>query len=577
MVERSSRRQAVAIQKLIHQSAVNRAEGALADAKNLPQPVEPPVQRERADKSPKIGQIGHYALGDRKAGDYLSPENLEKLYEGTSNEKKTEAREAFLNYLHHHEVPPGEASSIDLKSLIGEEGVKLYKAAIKEELDSKAFREAVFLNSTKHYPGETCNKKFILWVAGPSSSGKTRGAEEAVQKIIDLIPKTDEASATAGNRVTSVDGGVDREVCQIRKMMVNYATDNGYSDVSDAHKNTKLGAKKYVKEAAIAQAGLNVVIPETFSDSFKIDKNNIKESVQNVLYKKEMKKYENDPGIVQAFSEIVAPPGKEDQFEQTVGRLGNARAKATQEMIDKRRNDREKSGKSMLTEDLNEKPLCESKEYEGGSKFKFGCQFSKWARENYQTISKDPIYIPITNDLIFIKKEENQWRPCQKGEAYDFGPITERDFNRFQLEQKMLSQQIEVATKHMRKLPRDQKNTKETLFETINKAREKIIHPKQWLANQIKEGNNAPPLIEVIRNNPEQKASQRGSADAGKKEKPTRPVSASGMFSSFKRDKEINLSQKPSTWSKGTAPKVDTTEQGQNNASPDSKRKSKPR
>ncbi len=86
----------------------------------------------------------------------------EILREGTT--KSTTAREAFVDYLNNLlakndniEVSPKttpEEDAVLLKDLLGgTEFLELYHAAIQEERNSQAYRDAVFLASKKHYEG----------------------------------------------------------------------------------------------------------------------------------------------------------------------------------------------------------------------------------------------------------------------------------------------------------------------------------------------------------------------------------------------------------------------------------------
>ena len=55
-------------------------------------------------------------------------------------------------------------------------------------------------------------------------------------------------AVSAGNSVVSVDGGVEREVSQMRQMVLQVAVTRGYKGIGDLHKNTKLKTKQIVIE-----------------------------------------------------------------------------------------------------------------------------------------------------------------------------------------------------------------------------------------------------------------------------------------------------------------------------------------
>jgi hypothetical protein len=86
---------------------------------------------------------------------------------------------------------------ISMAEILGADGLKLYKAAIEEEGKSRAFREAVFLRSVQHHDGPALDKKALLWVGGPSASGKTFAANSVFKTIAEAAPKEFEAIKNA--------------------------------------------------------------------------------------------------------------------------------------------------------------------------------------------------------------------------------------------------------------------------------------------------------------------------------------------------------------------------------------------
>ncbi|WED43564.1 hypothetical protein [Legionella cardiaca] len=358
-----------------------------------------------------VSKIGNYELDkdspreQREANFdidlFLTPEAQAKLYESTHSEdvEPTAAREQFIRFLYRKfkdiERNPHLADKTvqlaDFLDDIDEDGLALYKAAVEEESKSKAFRDAVFFKSLKHYPGNKWAQRMVLWVGGPSSSGKTYGAKGAVEKMSrDVLKKTTEEG---GNDIVSVDGSFERETSQMRQMVLQFALATGYKGIQDLHTHSKdLTVKKYVREAALEDKRLSLVIPDTFV-------RNPKE------IRKEFKAYEK-AGVVQAFSEVKAEKGYQDRFQTSVKKMGDARA----------------WNNKVFTESqiaMNNRNIgCESKVYEGHY-FKFGLHMTKIFKKFYKAYSRDKVTLTIMNDLIYLVKRDNAWQECEYSDNLD--------------------------------------------------------------------------------------------------------------------------------------------------------------
>ncbi len=91
-------------------------------------------------------------------------------------------------------------------------------------------------------------EQLILWVGGPSASGKSYGADAVIKRLDAEIMPAD-VNRQNGNDVVFIDGGVEREVSQMRQLVLQVAIKKGYSGIKDLHKHTELGIKvKYVKQ-----------------------------------------------------------------------------------------------------------------------------------------------------------------------------------------------------------------------------------------------------------------------------------------------------------------------------------------
>lgn len=339
-----------------------------------------------------IALIDNYQLSNN------NEEKIQKLSESdetilygrhANTVQQKEAREAFLRHL-SDVLNNGERNdsrkkkAITLEDLLGEEGVRLYKAAIREENASHNFRKAVFSESMTHFDGPRWRKKLILWIGGPSGSGKSTGIKNAIRKMSAEILEFDDQN-NEGNDVISVDGGVERKLSQMRQMVLEVALSKGYKGIEDLHSNTKLSVKKDIRKLAISNDKFNVVIPATFTSGLK---------------KAAMKRYEKIDNVVHVFAEVRAP-GDSERLEDTVFLMANARAW-------------DQSDKPLEEDEIkmnNTEIECESKKPEP-EYFKWGKIASKMARKIYLNIAKDPIYILIQNDLIAVKKQEDRWTRC---------------------------------------------------------------------------------------------------------------------------------------------------------------------
>lgn len=314
-----------------------------------------------------------------------------------------------------------EDNLVTLKDLLGEEVLEAYYAAIKEERESEAFRNAVFLKATKHYEGEKWKDRMVLWVGGPSASGKTFAADAVVLKADAMVMEKQSGNNT-GNDVISIDGGIEREISQMRQYVLDVALKKGYAGIDQLDKGKgKLGMKKKIQEAADA-AKLNLVIPCTFVDPGE---------------GKNIEGYAADPHVKQIFSKVVGgeTQAEKQRFKRSVRRMGNMRAWSS------KFSDNDTKNRKIIAN--NRKMGIESKKYE---KYWFwlGKYFSAEARSDYEKAQamhgKDSIYLSITNDLIFVReKEKGKWSECEvgyQGSSDDIVKLSVRALNQYHLYQK---------------------------------------------------------------------------------------------------------------------------------------------
>lgn len=211
-----------------------------------------------------------------------------------------------------------------------EDLLKLYHEALEEENNSREFRTAVFLAATTNYEGAEFPEPIDCTIGGASSTGKTYATKLLIAELCkkNLLSKLDEIENTLsdtdpnivaqhalfneakaniqqsnspkemkamidnltsnqifkddakrrllvlqtsmkkGNDVVAVDGGIEREMSQVRQIGLHGALYLGYPGIKDLHKQSKnLKLKGNVKKAALRAEGkpFNTATPDTFA------------------------------------------------------------------------------------------------------------------------------------------------------------------------------------------------------------------------------------------------------------------------------------------------------------------------
>lgn len=169
-------------------------------------------------------------------------------------------------------VTKKEQTLADIAKTHGEPDLlKLYQEAIQEERSSTAYIDAAFLKSVEVYEGGDFNKQQVVLIAGPSGVGKSKVRSELIQEITE--GELDEGvnpayiDKSTHHLVVFVDGGIEREISQIRDLMNKTALKLGYAGVEDLEERTADASsgdklKKSIEEAA-DEVGLHLVIPTT--------------------------------------------------------------------------------------------------------------------------------------------------------------------------------------------------------------------------------------------------------------------------------------------------------------------------
>lgn len=294
-----------------------------------------------------------------------------------------------------------------MEELLGKKGIELYQAACIEENNTKAFRDAVFISSSQTFDGPKWDKRLMIWVGGPSASGKSFGTEG----LINQLNANSNPNSNEKNHVVSIDGGKEREMSQMRQFVLQLGLVEGFSGVEDLEKYTKdIKAKSFVQEAVLADGKLNMVTPATFTDP-------------GGKHEKMMEELAKDPDTKQIFAQVRGVPSTDkldglDQFKQTVKKMGKRRAF---------RLALPEGAKNLALADLlkpnNRKIGVESKDYDPAI-FDFGVKQSNAMREKFEKICKNNgiavNYFEITNDLIFVKKDSsNNWVKCSGDDDFN--------------------------------------------------------------------------------------------------------------------------------------------------------------
>lgn len=191
----------------------------------------------------------------------------------------TSAREAFRDAFEAKMQTKAKGSetvesmpTVTLAEFLGDpELLDLYKAAVKEEMNSRNYKNAVFLNSIHHYAGDTLETPVLVPAGGASGVGKSFLKKTTMETVVAQSPKKRDAQNEVvrdGNDVVSVDNGIARSTLQVGKMVVQVAFSKNYKEISDYDDVNKELAesigfdKKQIKVAA-SEAGLSLYEPVT--------------------------------------------------------------------------------------------------------------------------------------------------------------------------------------------------------------------------------------------------------------------------------------------------------------------------
>ncbi len=324
----------------------------------------------------------------------------------SKNEKVIDAATLALRTTHP------QKAAIKINALFGKFGAELYQLALEEEANSNEYMNAVYNKSkqvvkSEDGDGKEWAERPVIIIAGPSASGKSFARDTVIKKVVPTLIQT-EKKAEIPNQVVSIDGGVAREVSQMRKLAILAANNKGYPGIKDLHNksNALATVKDRIYNHAVRKTKHGIVVPETFSAYMKPN-----DSSKRMLI--ELCQLKNAKTV------FTCVKGKNDKyFRKTVGVMGSSRAwKTAWKQGTAQTSIKENISANRQVLDLNDAKTCESKAYGAGGFYPgvVGSALAeRWFAENR---SKSP-RMTIINDLMPVKVAENgQWVFSDDGDA----------------------------------------------------------------------------------------------------------------------------------------------------------------
>ncbi|MGC1181605.1 hypothetical protein [Legionella sp.] len=342
-----------------------------------------------------------------KVSEYKAANNLVEDKEVLITNDPLFFRKQFIEYISQHQPPQfngdertretyPESATLSMHKLLDSKGVELYQLALEEEIHSIEFRHALLMRATTQFKGSKWQERPVIIVSGPSGCGKSYAAQSAVGIAQQFLSTKD--NKVTSNNVIAADGGLCRELSQMRKLVIQVANNEGYAGISDLHSKSKIldGLKNKILEAAIASPGVGIVIPETFSKWLQPF-----HPIKNL-----MKNIDSLPNTKQIFVRVAGE--NSSTFQKIVAFMGSRRAWKV-------------DGFTPQKLSLNKQGLTESKAYERKG-FNWGTKGSILAEKWFRSNSKDKLSMLITNDLILLKPDpDSLTEKWLTAEAKDIG------------------------------------------------------------------------------------------------------------------------------------------------------------
>lgn len=334
--------------------------------------------------------------------------------ENLNNDPETKHRLAFiskvLGVINNNVSSESQNSTITLRDLIGD--TSIYTNAIIEEKKDKGYLGKLLATliydidididkETDEQITNKFNKKLVMWIAGPSASGKTTAAKYVLKQLLKS-PKdynlSDYTSTSEGvNKFIFIDGAVERDISQVRKLLIKLAVAKGYTGISDLsesglfstnYEGSKL--KEKIHKLADDLDDYGIIIPTTFAPK----------GPTTIAFGAEIDRFERySQQDINHFFSAMTPLSLEYEVNTklTTQYMGDRRAFLQKGKDFKNINDKIGYITGKDTSGI------ESKVYDPNSYDK-GVKWAKSALDNYinymKKYNKDGVYIKISNDLV---------------------------------------------------------------------------------------------------------------------------------------------------------------------------------
>lgn len=291
-----------------------------------------------------------------------------------------------------------ESAMTSLEKLLGEDGKKLYVMALQEEVNDKQFRIAAKENSTRRFTGQKKSPlRDAIVLGGPSGAGKSTALEKV---ILDMYPDLQKDEHGEHEYVVQ-DGGEVRNSSQMRRVLVQFAVDLGYTGISDLREKSHSllkPIKEHIFQHGLENKSVNVAVADTFSDcgftGMTAKKTNMLKSMGDM----------DNSNFT--FVEVVGE--NKEKFPQVVAFLQSRRALKTRGF----ENDQQY--------DLNEDHGIPESKIDSAKGFRFGVKGTRNAIEWFTSECKNPNrkYKTVANDAILVKPKNNDttgmlWEPAK--------------------------------------------------------------------------------------------------------------------------------------------------------------------
>lgn len=297
-------------------------------------------------------------------------------------------------------------TSVKLEDFLGQY-LGLYKQALEEESKDSRYIQAVAINSTVVLTSnKDFEKKTVIWIGGPSSSGKTNSSKILIEQLLTgemskhLIFDTQRTkkfiidSDTGQLAYVLIDGDKSRKTSQMRQLLLQVALAKGWTGIEDLTKYDESDIKSTILKNV--PKNIHIVIPKTFS-AF---------TYQTIIGSGEYKMiddYAKNSYVQQIFAQVIPTLPREDQLpskgvktpKDLVAYYGNQRAFKLQGTI---------NYKDIKINNMDIK--TESKAYK--DYFDKGVNGTNAAKKVYDKLMKDygktRIYVEIYNNFKTLPK-----------------------------------------------------------------------------------------------------------------------------------------------------------------------------